>query len=428
MFSLASTVSLEPQPIPLKVKVVLLGERLFYYLLYQLDPDFRELFKVAADLEEEIDRSDDNNLLYAQLLATLIRKEALRPFAREAVARLIEHSARMAEDAEKLSIHMQTVTDVLQEADFWAGESGASVVGAEHVRKAIAAQRYRSGRVHEKLVEAVQRDILLIDTSGAKIGQVNGLSIIDLGDTRRGQPARITATVRLGSGQVIDIEREAELGGSIHSKGVMILSSFLGARYAFNHPLSLQASLVFEQSYAKIEGDSASLAELCALLSALAEVPIRQSFAVTGSVNQRGQVQAIGGVNEKIEGFFDVCVTRGGPDGQAVIIPEANRQHLMLLEEVVEAVNQGRFSIYAVSTVDEALELLTGLTAGEPDATGRFPEGSLNRKVEDRLIALSNLRQAHTREGIQPAVETKPGKPLDDTSPEDRPRGVTDGY
>jgi lon-related putative ATP-dependent protease len=427
MFSLVSTVSLEPQPIPLQIKVVLLGERLFYYLLYQLDPDFRELFKVAADLEEEIDRDGDNDLLYARLLTTLIRKESLRPFSREAVARVIEYSARMAEDAEKLSIHMQTVTDLLQEADFWAAENRSAVVDADHVRKAVNAQRYRSGRIPQKLVEAIRRGIVLIDTGGEQVGQINGLAILDLGDSRCGQPARITATVRLGSGQVVDIEREAELGGAIHSKGVMILSSFLGARYAGDYPLSLQASLVFEQSYAHVEGDSASLAELCALLSALAEAPIKQSFAITGSVNQRGQVQAIGGVNDKIEGFFEVCVAHGGPDGQAVIIPDANRQHLMLREEVVEAVARGRFHIYAVKTVDEALELLTGLPAGERDSEGRFPEGSLNRRVDDRLIEFSERRQTLARGAagaLQPSVDVKSRKPRDDTSPEDRPRGV----
>jgi lon-related putative ATP-dependent protease len=409
MFSLLSTVSLEPQPIPLKIKVVLLGERIFYYLLYQLDPDFRELFKVAADLEEEIDRNGDNDPLYARLLATLIRKEALRPFDRYAVARVIEHSARMAEDAEKLSIHMQAITDLLQEADFQADRESAKIVEASHVLGAIEAQRYRSGRVHEKLVEAIRRDIVLIDTRGAETGQINGLAVIDLGDSRWGQPARITATVRLGGGQVVDIEREVELGGSIHSKGVLILASFLGARYAGKQPLSLHASLVFEQSYGRVEGDSASLAELCALLSALADVPIRQSFAVTGSVNQRGQVQAIGGVNEKIEGFFDVCQACGGPDGQAAIIPVANVKHLMLRKEVVNAVADGRFAVYAVSTVDTALELLTGLPAGERDDQGEFPPGSLNRRVEERLLEFSRQRQAFAKEAEKEGE--KPPKP-----------------
>jgi predicted ATP-dependent protease len=405
MYSLLSTVSLEPQPIPLQLKVVLLGERLFYYLLYQLDPDFHELFKVCADLEEDIPRGGDHDSLYAQLLATLIRKEQLHPFDRTAVARVIEHSARLAEDAEKLSIHMQTITDLLQEADYWASQEAVEVVGAAHVQRAIEAQRYRSGRVHERLVELIRRDIMLIATDGAQIGQINGLSVIDLGDSRWGQPTRITATVRLGSGQVVDIEREVDLGGSIHSKGVLILSSFLGARYASQQPLSLHASLVFEQSYGRVDGDSASLAELCTLLSALARVPIRQTFAVTGSVNQHGQVQAIGGVNEKIEGFFDVCRERGGPDGQAVIIPTTNIKHLMLREEVVAAVVAGRFAVYAVSTVDEALELLTGLTAGVADERGEFPDGSVNQRVAQRLREFSQLRQAFAKEVEKETVQ-----------------------
>ncbi|NJN47443.1 MAG: AAA family ATPase [Candidatus Competibacteraceae bacterium] len=396
MFSALSTVSLEPQPIPLNIKIVLLGERLFYYLLNQVDPDFRELFKVAADLEEELDRGGDNDQLYAQLIATLARKESLKPLDNGAVARVIEHSARMAEDAEKLSIHMLTVTDLLQESDYWASQDNAKVIKAEHVRQAVEAHRRRSGRVHEKLLEAVQRNIILINTQGEKIGQINALSVIDLGDSRWGQPARITATVRLGSGQVVDIEREVELGGAIHSKGVMILSAFLGARYAGDHPLSLHASLVFEQSYARVDGDSASLAELCALLSALAEVPIQQSFAVTGSVNQQGEVQAIGGVNEKIEGFFDVCRVKG-LDGQAVIIPAANRQHLMLREDVVEAAEQDKFRIYAVTTVDEALQLLTGMPVGTLDPTGQFPQDSVNWRVEQRLLKLSKQRQAFAK-------------------------------
>jgi len=396
MFSLISTVSLEPQPIPLRLTVVLLGERLFYYLLYQLDPDFRELFKVAADMAEEIDRSDDSHGLYARLIATLARKESLRPLDRGAVARVIEHSARMAEDAGKLSIHMQTVTDLLQEADYCAGDS--PVIEAVHVRQAIAARRRRSARMHEQLLEAIRREVVLIDTRGEQVGQINGLSVMDLGDACWGQPARITAAVRLGGGEVVDIEREADLGGPIHSKGVLILSSFLGARYARQFPLSLRASLTFEQSYGKVEGDSASLAELCALLSALGEIPIRQFLAVTGSVNQRGQVQAVGGVNDKIEGFFDVCQARGGPEGQGVIIPLANVRHLMLGEEALAAVAAGRFQVYAVSTVDEAMALLTGLEPGERNEQGEFPEGSVNRRVEDRLIELSRLRQAFAKE------------------------------
>jgi predicted ATP-dependent protease len=264
---------------------------------------------------------------------------------------------------------------------------------------------------------------VLIATGGAQIGQINGLAVIDLGDSRWGQPTRITATARLGAGQVVDIEREVDLGGSLHSKGVLILSSFLGARYAGEQPLSLHASLTFEQSYGRVEGDSASLAELCALLSALAGVPIKQSFAVTGSVNQQGQVQPIGGVNEKIEGFFDVCKERGGPDGQAAIIPKANVQHLMLREEVVNAAAAGHFTVYAVGTVDEALELLTGLPAGECNEQGEFTEGSVNRRVEERLLEFSQLRLAFAKEGekVREKVSTPAPEPEADQPPKGMP-------
>jgi len=394
VLSLVSTVSLEPEPIPLDVKVVLIGERLLYYLLYQLDPDFGELFKVEADFNEEIPRTPENNLLYARLIGTIARKEGLRPFDRGAVARVIEHSARMADDAEKLSIHLLSTADLLREADYWAGVAGNGVVTADDVQRAIDAQIHRADRLRELVQEEIKRGTILIDTTGERVGQVNGLSVIQLGNFAFGRPNRITARVRLGKGEVVDIEREVELGGPIHSKGVLILSGFLGARYAAERPLSLSASLVFEQSYSGVEGDSASLAELCALLSSLAEVPIRQSLAVTGSVNQHGEVQAIGGVNEKIEGFFDVCKTRGLTGEQGVIIPATNVQHLMLRQDVIEAVKAGQFHIYPVQTVDQGIELLTGIPAGERDEEGNFPEGSINQLVEARLIELAEKQRA----------------------------------
>ncbi|MBI4454365.1 MAG: AAA family ATPase [Acidobacteria bacterium] len=394
MLSLISTVSLEPEPIPLDVKVVLLGERLLYYLLCQFDPDFSELFKVAADFEEQMDRRPENHLLYAQLIATLARKENLRPLESGAVARVIEHSARIAGDAEKLSLRMGSVADLLREADYWAGEAGHDRVSAPDVQRAIGAQIHRLDRLRELIQEEIRRGTILIDTQGANVGQVNGLSVITLGQFAFGRPSRITARVRLGKGEVIDIEREVELGGPIHSKGVLILSGFLGARYAADRPLSLSASLVFEQSYSGVEGDSASSAELYALLSALANVPIRQSLAVTGSVNQYGQVQAIGGVNEKIEGFFDVCNARGLTGDQGVLIPMSNVKHLMLRQDVVEAASAGTFHIYAVETIDQGIEILTGLPAGERDKNGNFPEGSVNQRVEVGLGALAEKRRA----------------------------------
>ena len=392
--SIVSTVSLEPEAIPLDVKIVMIGERLLYYLLYQLDHDFGELFKVEADFNEQIPRSAPNSLLYARLIATMARKEELRPFDRRAVAQVIDRSARMAGDAQKFSVHLASVADLLREADYWAEANGHDVVTANAVQQAIDAQIHRADRVRERMQEQIERGTKLIDTTGEHVGQTNGLSVTGMGKFAFGLPSRITARVRVGKGEVVDIEREVELGGPIHSKGVLILSSFLGARYAADHPLSLSASLVFEQSYGGVEGDSASMAELCTLLSALAEVPIKQSWAITGSVNQHGQAQPIGGVNEKIEGFFDVCRTRGLTGEQGVIIPTSNVQHLMLRNDVIEAVAAGQFHVYPVQTVDQAIELLTGLSSGERDEEGNFPEGSVNQLVETRLMDLAQKRRA----------------------------------
>lgn len=392
--SLVSTVSLEPEPIPLNVKVILLGERMLYYTLYQADPDFGELFKVAADFEDQMDRTSDNHLLYARMIGTIARQEGIRPLDRAAVARVIEQSARLAGDADKLSTHVHSVADLLREADYWAGEAQHPVIDATDVQHAIDAQIRRLDRVRERMQEEIQRGTILIDTQGTAVGQVNGLSVLSMGQFAFGRPSRITARVRLGRGEVVDIEREVALGGPIHSKGVLILSAYLGARYASDRPLSLSASLVFEQSYSGVEGDSASSAELYALLSALADLPVKQGLAVTGSVNQRGQVQAIGGVNEKIEGFFDICRAQGLTGEQGVLIPASNVKHLMLRHDVVAAVAAGQFQVYAVETIDQGIELLTGVPAGEPDDTGEFPAGSVNQRVETRLIALAEKRLA----------------------------------
>jgi lon-related putative ATP-dependent protease len=392
--SLVSTVSLEPEPIPLNVKVILLGERMLYYTLYEADPDFGELFKVAADFEDQMDRTADNHLLYARMIGTIARQEGIRPLDRAAVARVIEQSARLAGDADKLSTHVHSVADLLREADYWAGEAQHPVIDATDVQHAIDAQIRRLDRVRERIQEEIQRGTILIDTQGTAVGQVNGLSVLSMGQFAFGRPSRITARVRLGRGEVVDIEREVALGGPIHSKGVLILSAYLGARYASDRPLSLSASLVFEQSYSGVEGDSASSAELYALLSALADLPVKQGLAVTGSVNQRGQVQAIGGVNEKIEGFFDICRAQGLTGEQGVLIPASNVKHLMLRHDVVAAVAARQFQVYAVETIDQGIELLTGVPAGEPDDTGEFPAGSVNQRVEARLIALAEKRLA----------------------------------
>ncbi len=402
--SLVSTVSLEPEPVPLDVKLVLIGDRRLYYLLCELDPDFSRLFKVAADFEDDVERTAESEVAYARLIAMLVQKEGLRPFDRDAVARVIEQGSRTASDSEKLSARTESALDLLREADYWAAEAGHGVAGGEDVERAIDAQIARSDRIRRRLLEEVLRGTLLVDTAGSQVGQVNGLSVLQLGGFAFGHPTRITARVRPGKGEIIDIEREVKLGGPIHSKGVLILSGFIGGRYARERPLSLSASLVFEQSYGGVEGDSASAAELFALLSAIAEIPLRQSVAVTGSVNQHGRLQAIGGVNEKIEGFFDLCKARGLTGEQGVLVPVANVKHLMLRGEVVEAARAGRFRVVPVETVDQAMEILTGLPAGERDGRGTYPAGSVNRRVETRLARLAAIWAAPGEEAWRRAL------------------------
>ncbi|MEA3407647.1 MAG: AAA family ATPase [Chloroflexota bacterium] len=401
--SLISTVSLEPEPVPLNVKVGLFGDRMLYYLLWQLDPEFHELFKVEADFSEQMDRNEENQRLYARMIGTMVHEADLQAFDQGAVARVIEHTARMVGDTEKLSAQRQLVNDLLREANYWAQQNGNEVVTADDVQRAIDAQIYRADRLRERVQEAILRETILVDTEGEEVGQVNGLSVVPLGNFMFGRPTRITARTRMGKGEVVDIEREVKLGGPIHSKGVLILEGFMGARYAEESPLSLSASLVFEQSYGQVEGDSASSAELYALLSSLAELPIKQSLAVTGSVNQRGQVQAIGGVNEKIEGFFDICKERGLTGDQGVLIPASNVKNLMLRQDVRDAVEAGNFHIYAVETVDEGIEILTGVPAGEPDEEGNYPEGTVNYRVKQRLAELAEKRSEFSKEGEEEA-------------------------
>jgi len=385
LLSITSTVSLDPEPIPLTLKVVLVGSPMLYYLLSELDPDFPELFKVAAEFDDRIDRGPDSIALYARLVASAVRREKLRPIDRGGVARIVEQAAREAGDAMKLTAQLRSVLDLIREADQVASEGGKTMIGAAEIEQAVAARRRRSDRLYRRLQEEIGRNTLHIESDGARVGQVNGLSVITLGGVSFGNPSRITAQVRFGKGDVIDIEREVALGGPIHSKGVLILSGFLGGRFGRGGPLSLTASLVFEQSYGGVEGDSASAAELFALMSALAGVPILQSYAVTGSVDQHGRIQAIGGANEKIEGFFDICRTRGLTGRQGVILPASNVQHLMLRADIVEAAAAGQFRVIAIETVDQGLELLTGMPAGEADITGRYPAGTINRRVADRL-------------------------------------------
>lgn len=393
MMSLSNTISLEPEPIALDVKVVLLGERQIYYLLTQADQDFLDLFKVAADFDDEFVRDAATVRQYAHLIATIVKREALLPFDRSAVCRVIEQAARLVEDRERVTARMQTIVDLLQESDHWAQAAGATVVTADHVQQALDAQVYRNDRIRERMQEDVLRETILMDTQGEKVGTINGLSVISMGTFAFGRPSRITATVSMGKGDVINIEREVEMSGPFHTKGVLILSSFIRSRYAQEQPLSLDASLVFEQSYGGVDGDSASSTELYALLSAIAQVPIKQSLAVTGSVNQHGQVQAIGGVNEKIEGFYDLCKARGLTGDQGVMIPQANVKHLMLRHDVVEAVAAGTFSIYPIATIDEGIEVLTGIPAGVANAKGEYPKGTVNRMVHDRLTRITEKRR-----------------------------------
>lgn len=393
MLSLVSTISLEPEPIPIVVKLVLTGDRILYYLLMEYDPEFGRLFKVAADFSEDIERNKENTVLYTQLIASLVHREKLKDFNSEGVAAVIEECARRVGDSEKISLHMGSLVDLLRESNYWADKEQDNLVSRKHVQLAVSKEEHRQDQLRSRMQESIKRGIRIIDTDGEKIGQVNGLSVIQLSNFSFGVPSRITATARLGEGDVIDIEREVELGGPIHSKAIMILSAYLADHYAQNAPLSLSATLVFEQSYGHVEGDSASVAELCALLSAIAGIPLKQNIAITGSVNQMGQVQAIGGVNEKIEGFFDSCNDRELTGEQGVIIPASNVPHLMLRNRVVDAVKQHKFKVYAVETVEEVLELITGKVAGKRDSCGNFPNDSINGLVQKRLNELNKLQQ-----------------------------------
>jgi lon-related putative ATP-dependent protease len=391
--SLTSTISLEPEPIPLKVKVVLIGERFLYYLLTSLDPDFADLFKVQVDFNEELKRSEENISLYARLIATIAAQQKLSPLNHKAVARIIDEAARFAEDADRLSLRVNLLADLLRESDFWAREAKRKTITVRDVERAINEQINRADRIRDQSHETIERGIVFIETDGEAVGQVNGLSVIGLGNFSFGRPTRITARARMGSGKLVDIERETKLGGPLHSKGVLILSGFLLATFALDAPMSLWASVVFEQSYGGVEGDSASSAELYALLSALADVPINQSLAVTGSVNQHGQVQAIGGVNEKIEGFFDICNSRGLTGKQGVLIPESNTKHLMIRPDIVAAVKKRKFSIYPIESISQGIEVLTNIPAGERDVSGAFASGTVYARVETKLREYAAMRK-----------------------------------
>lgn len=393
------TVALEPEPVPVDVRVVLVGERLLYYLLAELDPEFRRLFKVAADFDEALPRRDGTLRLYAGFAAGLVRREGLLHLEAGALARLLEEAVRLAGDRTKVSTDLETLADIVREADHLARRNGRARITSGDVEAAVAARERRASRLRERALEMTLRDVVHIPTSGRAVGQINGLSVIELGGYAFGRPSRITARARMGAGQVVDIEREVKLGGPIHSKGVLILAGHLLARYALDVPLSLSATLVFEQSYGPVEGDSASAAELLALLSAISGAPLAQNLAITGSVDQHGRIQAIGGVNEKIEGFFELCAARGLDGSHGVVIPASNVEHLQLREPVCRAVAEGGFHVWAVGHVDEAIPLFFGMPAGERGADGRFPEGTLHRLVEDRLRSFAEARRSFAAEG-----------------------------
>ncbi|MBA4503177.1 Lon protease family protein [Marinobacterium marinum] len=385
IYGITGTRSLEPAPVPLDLRVILIGDRRLYYLLKQYDPEFTTLFKVYADFAESFNRNRENLENFLGLIATLAHEEGLAHFDRSALEAVIEHSSRQVDDSQKLSLNRGQLLDLLRESSYWALRQGASMVSRSHVDKTIAQQRYRSSQFSELLQEQIERGTLMITTDGAVIGQANGLSVFQLGDQRFGKPGRISATARMGKGQMLDIERETKLGGPLHTKGVMILGACIGARYARDRPLALNASLVFEQSYGPVDGDSASAIELCVLLSAISGLPLRQDFAVTGSINQQGEIQAIGSINEKIEGFFELCQARGLTGHQGVIIPAANEAHLVLDHSVVEACRRGQFAIHAVTSLDQLIGLLFDRAAGQADKDGRYPPSTVNGLVQLQL-------------------------------------------
>lgn len=385
-YGLMSAVGIRPEPIKLNIKVIITGNSYIYQVLYAYDEDFRKLFKVKADFDSVVDRTDEILPKYACFIKSICDKDDLKQFDRSGVEALIEYCSRMVDDQNKLSVQFGAIAKIIREADYWAGvENNSNYVEREHVERAIEEKSYRSNMIEEKIQEAIENGIILVDTGGAVVGQVNGLAVYNFGDYAFGKPSRITCETFMGMEGVVNIERKARLSGNIHDKGVLILSGYIGAKYAQNKPLSLSATLGFEQSYQMIDGDSASAAELNALISSLSGVPIKQGFAITGSVNQKGQIQPIGGVNEKIEGFYHVCKAKGLTGEQGVIIPHQNVQHLMLKSEIVEAIKAGKFHIYPVETVDQTIEALTGREAGERGPKGEFKKGTVNYLVNKRL-------------------------------------------
>lgn len=393
-YRLVSTTSLRPESIPLDVKVILVGDPHLYYLLHNLDPDYRELFKVKADFDTRMKRNDENIRQYASFIATVCQEEKLLAFDRKGVAKIVEIGSRFAGHQDKLSSRFNYIADLLKEANYWASKAGSALVSEEHVQQAIDEKILRRNRIEEYLRELMMEGTLIVDTDGAKVGQVNGLAILSLGDYQFGKPSRITARTYAGKAGVMNIERETKMSGKIHEKAILIITNYLASRYAQKKPISLSASITFEQLYEMVEGDSASCAELYVLLSSIAQVPLQQNFAVTGSMDQNGEVQPVGGINEKIEGFFDLCRLRGLDKTHGVIIPRRNLKNLMLRHDVVEAVKEGKFSLYAIENVDEGLEILTGMPVGDPGEDGAYPEGTINYLVVKRFEEIAEAMKA----------------------------------
>lgn len=398
-------VTLKPEAVQLQAKIIMIGTPWIYYLLYYLDPDYRKFFKVKAEFDSSVIRSSEVMRDYALFVATHCRCENLLHFDRSGMARLLEYTARMVEDQHRLSSQFMEISDFIREASFWAKKDGHSIVSGTAVLRAAEEKLYRFNRIEERMHELYEDGIIMVDTDGAVAGQINGLSVLDLGDHTFGRPSRITASVYTGKGGMVNIEREAKLSGPIHDKGVMILTGYLGSTFALERPLSLSASICFEQSYSGIEGDSASSTELYALLSALSGVALSQGIAVTGSVNQRGIIQPIGGVNYKIEGFFAVCKSQGLTGRQGVIIPKANERHLMLNDQVVAAVTAGMFSIWSVETIEQGIEILSGMKAGVRGKNGRFPKGTLYHLVDERLRRMAETLVKEDEKGKSRAVK-----------------------
>ncbi|MCM8772851.1 MAG: AAA family ATPase [Candidatus Omnitrophica bacterium] len=388
-FRLINTPTLRPQPIPLDVKVILIGHPIFYYLLYAYDEDFRKLFKVKADFSLLMDKNEEGYKNYSAFISKICKEENLRPFDKYAVGKIIEYGSRIVEDRDKLTTRFIEIADIIREANFWAEMDNSPVVQEKHVKKALEEKIYRSNLIEKRIEELIKEGTIMVDTDGEKVGQINGLSVISLGDYTFGKPSKITCNVYVGKSGVINIDREVKLAGRIHNKGFLILNNYILEKYGSQGPIAFSASICFEQLYEEIEGDSASSTEIYVLLSALANVPIKQGIAVTGSVNQKGEIQPVGGINEKIEGFYYTCKAKGLTGKQGVIIPEKNLKHLILNDEVIEAVEKGLFHIWAVKTIDEGIEILTGIPAGEKREDGTYPEGTINYLVSKRLEELT---------------------------------------